>query len=295
MIRSMYSGIGGMKNFQTKLDVIGNNIANVNTFGFKKGRTTFKDLVSQQLSGASNPTDNRGGTNPRQIGLGSTLASVDTIHSQGSLQTTGRALDLGISGDGFFIVNDGNLSYYTRAGNFYLDRQGTLVTGDGLRVQGFRADANGQIDRNNFGDLTIAAGDVFEPRATTEASFRGNLNADMPQVNSQNGGPALVNGTANLTQATINDALKSGSLVTYQVNDSLGGTHEVRLIFQNTGNGNWSVGFITPTIVGGQHQQNNGELLYTYRSLAGAPPQDMLRFNSEGQLLPLNAAGNRSQ
>lgn len=106
MLRSMYSGISGMRNMQTKLDTIGNNIANVNTFGYKKGRTTFKDMVSQQIAGASGPGGNLGGTNPRQIGLGSQLASIDTIHTQGSLQNTNRELDLGISGDGYFRLGD---------------------------------------------------------------------------------------------------------------------------------------------------------------------------------------------
>jgi flagellar hook protein FlgE len=135
MLRSMYSGISGMKNFQVKLDVIGNNIANVNTYGFKKGRTTFKDLVSQQIAGAAAPGTGRGGVNPKQVGLGSQLATIDTVHTQGSLQTTGRPLDLGISGDGFFEVKDGANTLYTRAGNFYLDQAGDLVTGDGLYVQ----------------------------------------------------------------------------------------------------------------------------------------------------------------
>ncbi|ERN53129.1 flagellar basal body rod protein FlgG [Alkalihalophilus marmarensis] len=138
MLRSMYSGISGMRNFQTKLDVIGNNIANVNTFGFKKGRATFKDMVSQQIAGASGPNDpGRGGTNPRQVGLGSQLASIDTIHTQGSLQNTNRSLDMGISGDGYFVVDDGTGNYgYTRAGNFYLDSEGFLVNGDGMYVMG---------------------------------------------------------------------------------------------------------------------------------------------------------------
>jgi flagellar hook protein FlgE len=135
MLRSMYSGISGMKNFQVKLDVIGNNIANVNTYGFKKGRTTFKDLVSQQIAGAAAPGAGRGGVNPKQVGLGSQLSTIDTVHTQGSLQTTGRPLDLGISGDGFFEVSDGTNTMYTRAGNFYLDQAGNLVTGDGLFVK----------------------------------------------------------------------------------------------------------------------------------------------------------------
>jgi flagellar hook protein FlgE len=139
MLRSMYSGISGMKNFQTKLDVIGNNISNVNTYGFKKGRTTFKDMVSQQISGASAAGDERGGVNPKQVGLGSQIATIDTIHTQGSLQTTGRTLDLSISGDGFFRLKrpDGG-EVYTRAGNFYIDASedggGKLVNADGYYV-----------------------------------------------------------------------------------------------------------------------------------------------------------------
>lgn len=154
MIRSMYSGITGMKNFQTKLDVIGNNISNVNTYGFKKGRTTFKDMVSQQISGASAATANRGGTNPKQVGLGSQLASIDTLHTQGSLQTTGRSLDLAVSGDGFFIVADGTTPYYTRAGNFYMDNGGILVNSDGLEVRGFPPVADGTSVNNTSSVLT---------------------------------------------------------------------------------------------------------------------------------------------
>ncbi|MEK4030189.1 flagellar basal body rod protein FlgG [Pseudobacillus sp. FSL P4-0506] len=137
MLRSMYAGISGMKNFQTKLDVIGNNIANVNTFGFKKGRTTFKDMVNQQIAGASAPGASIGGANPKQIGLGSQLSTIDTIHTQGSLQTTGRVLDLAISGDGFFMTGNKDSSgkivnqRYTRNGNFYLDKNGEVVNSEG--------------------------------------------------------------------------------------------------------------------------------------------------------------------
>ncbi|MED4452906.1 flagellar basal body rod protein FlgG [Metabacillus fastidiosus] len=134
MLRSMYSGISGMKNFQTKLDVIGNNIANVNTYGFKKGRVVFKDLISQQIAGASGPGEVRGGVNARQIGLGSQLASVDTIHTIGATQTTSRPLDLAIAGDGFFVVgpDGGDDANFTRSGNFYLDEEGAIVNADGL-------------------------------------------------------------------------------------------------------------------------------------------------------------------
>ena len=265
MLRSMYSGIGGMKNFQTKLDVIGNNISNVNTYGFKKGRTTFKDLVSQQLAGASNPTDNRGGTNPQQIGLGGTMATVDTIHTQGSLQTTGRALDLGISGDGFFIVNDGALSYYTRAGNFYLDRDGTLVTGDGLKVQGYRPGNGGQIDQNNFGDLAIQAGDVFEPQATTEMSLKGNLRAEMPIIDNVINGDLSPEEYRSLSNVVINKV---------SVTDSLGSLHNLELVYQKTEESEWTVSVLLPEF------DEDGEL-FNYYNLGDT----LVEFGTDGKVI----------
>lgn len=139
MLRSMYSGISGLRNFQTKLDVIGNNISNVNTYGFKKGRVVFKDLISQTTAAASGSTGTRGGVNPKQVGLGSQLAAIDTIHTTGAMQSTFRTLDLAISGEGFFQVADytgGSFTntQYTRAGNFYLDSEGYLVNSDGKYV-----------------------------------------------------------------------------------------------------------------------------------------------------------------
>ena len=145
----MYSGISGLKNFQTKLDVIGNNIANVNTYGFKKGRTVFKDMISQTTAGASASTATRGGVNPKQVGLGSQIASIDTIHTGGSLQSTRRVLDSAISGDGFFQLADGaggsatadptgyaTGRLFSRAGNFYMDSKGFVVNGDGKYLVG---------------------------------------------------------------------------------------------------------------------------------------------------------------
>jgi len=134
----MYSGISGMKNFQTKLDVIGNNIANVNTAGFKKGRITFQDMLSQTSQGASGPVGNavnsRGGINPKQVGTGSKIGSIDTIHTQGFMQTTNETKDLMIQGDGMFVVQNGNEKLLTRSGNFTLDKNGDLVTADGYKV-----------------------------------------------------------------------------------------------------------------------------------------------------------------
>ncbi|WP_432354975.1 flagellar basal body rod protein FlgG [Sporosarcina sp. A2] len=162
MLRSMYSGISGLKNFQTKLDVIGNNIANVNTYGFKKGRTVFKDLYSQTVAGASAPVGNtRGGVNPKQVGLGSQLAAIDTLHTAGSTQFTGNTLDLAIEGDGFFIVQSGATAtdvQYTRAGNFYMDNEGTLVDGDGRFLQGLKnTETTAQVDGKDVKTTVLKA------------------------------------------------------------------------------------------------------------------------------------------
>ncbi|MFB4211131.1 flagellar basal body rod protein FlgG [Shouchella sp. JSM 1781072] len=131
MIRSMYSGISGMKGFQTKLDVIGNNIANVNTHGFKKGRVMFEDLMSQQMQSPLAPGANQGGVNPQQVGTGSTVGAIDTVHGEGPAQSTGRSLDLMINGDGFFTVSSNGETYYTRAGNFYIDANNNIVNSSG--------------------------------------------------------------------------------------------------------------------------------------------------------------------
>ncbi|WP_141992172.1 flagellar hook protein FlgE [Bacillus sp. B4EP4a] len=177
MLRSMYSGISGLKNLQTKLDVIGNNVANVNTYGFKKSRVTFSDAMNQTVSGASAAIANKGGTNSKQIGLGSTIATIDTIHTQSSLQTTGRDLDLGISGDGYFVVKQGDSLSYTRAGNFYLDDNGTLVNANGLKVQAYKVDENGKRSKT-IGDVAVNVNAILPAIATTKISVSGNLAAD---------------------------------------------------------------------------------------------------------------------
>jgi flagellar hook protein FlgE len=216
MLRSMYSGISGMRNFQTKLDVIGNNISNVNTFGYKKGRVTFKDLMSQTVAGASTPTAFKGGTNPQQIGLGSTMAAIDTIATQGSLQTTGRQLDLAVNGDGFFTVKNGNQSLYTRSGNFYLDREGSLVSAEGYKVQGFSVQ-NGAVT-NNLQDIKIDTSTFMAPKATENVSFSGNLYA----------------GAVAGDQTTAD----------FKVKDSLGFDHDVTISYEKTANPNeWNYSY----------------------------------------------------
>ncbi|MGG1616906.1 flagellar basal-body rod protein FlgF [Paenibacillus sp. NRS-1782] len=138
MLRSMYSGVSGMKGFQTKLDVIGNNIANVNTTGFKSSRVMFKDILSQTSSGASAPDGTTtAGQNAKQVGLGVSVSSIDTLHLPGSAMTTNNPTDLRINGDGFFLIkmNDAqDVPYLTRAGDFHVDASRNLVTSDGFFV-----------------------------------------------------------------------------------------------------------------------------------------------------------------
>ena len=128
MLRSLISSVAGLRNHLVRLDVIGNNIANVNTIGFKADRITFKDTMTQILQGATKPVGDLGGINPMQIGSGSAIGSIDTIFQQGGLETTGTITDLALQGSGFFVVNDGANQFYTRAGAFRFDADGQLVT-----------------------------------------------------------------------------------------------------------------------------------------------------------------------
>jgi flagellar hook protein FlgE len=173
----MYSGVSGLRGFQTAIDVVGNNIANVNTIGFKSGQTVFQDLLSQTIQGAGLPAQG-GGTNPAQVGLGMRLAGTTTSFSQGGLQNTGRPTDMSIQGDGFFVVRRGGESFYTRAGSFTLDGNGRLSTPQGTLVQGWTADAQGTINSNlDVGDIVMPVGSLIDPQITKNLIMGGNLPA----------------------------------------------------------------------------------------------------------------------
>lgn len=141
MLRSMYSGVSGLRSHQVYLDTVGNNIANVNTAGYKSGQVVFQDLLSQTMNGAGRPTEIYGGTNPYQVGLGTTIAGVQKNFTQGSAQDTGRTTDMMIQGDGFFITKkvEGGGNFYTRAGSMSLDANGRFVTPTGAMLQGWQA------------------------------------------------------------------------------------------------------------------------------------------------------------
>lgn len=139
MMKSLFSGVSGLKSHQTRMDVIGNNIANVNTVGYKSSRLTFSEIYSQTVRGAGGSSTNLGGTNPQQIGLGVTVGAIDVNHSKGSIQRTDSATDMMVDGNGYFIVSDSDAGlnrFYTRAGNFNVDESGYLVNSNGFKVLG---------------------------------------------------------------------------------------------------------------------------------------------------------------
>lgn len=187
MMRSLYSGISGLQNHQTRMDVVGNNIANVNTTGFKRGRVNFQDMISQNISGAARPTEQKGGVNPKQIGLGMTVASIDTIHSQGAFQATQKNTDVSIKGNGFFVLKNADKEIYTRAGAFGVDSNGTLVNpSNGMRVQGWMAQRiNGEDTLNTSADvqdLIIPVGQKDPASATNDVYFSSNLDKRIPVI-----------------------------------------------------------------------------------------------------------------
>jgi flagellar hook protein FlgE len=178
MLRSLYAGISGLRSHQTMLDVTGNNIANVNTTAFKSSSTQFQDTLSQLTQGAGGPQEGIGGTNPAQVGLGVLVAGISTNFAQGSTQATGKASDLMISGDGFFVTRQGNQTSYTRAGAFDFDADGRLTSPDGSLVQGWSAVDGVVADGGQIGDIQLPLNAISPGVATTAATMGGNLPSD---------------------------------------------------------------------------------------------------------------------
>ena len=175
MLRSLYSGISGLRSHQTMLDVTGNNIANVNTTAFKASATQFQDTLSQLTQAAGGATATTGGTNPAQVGLGVQVGGISTNFSQGSSQSTGKTTDLMISGDGFFVTARGGETLYTRSGSFDFDSRGRLVSPDGAIVQGWAAADGVVTDGGTTGDIELPVGAIVPAMASTSATFTGNL------------------------------------------------------------------------------------------------------------------------
>jgi flagellar hook protein FlgE len=182
MLRSLFSGISGLRAHQQMMDVTGNNIANVNTTGYKSSQTVFQDTLSQMVNAAGAPQNQAGGTNPAQVGLGVRLASINANFGQGAAQTTGKSSDMMIQGDGFFVVKSGGEALYTRAGSFTFDANGSLTTPNGQIVQGWSADGGGNVNTAGApGDIKLPIGISLAPEETTRFTLTGNLSFEAPQ------------------------------------------------------------------------------------------------------------------
>ena len=282
MMRSLYAGVSGLQNHQTRMDVIGNNISNVNTTGFKRGRVDFQDMISQQISGASRPTEEVGGVNPKEVGLGMSVAAIDTIFTQGNLQSTGVSTDIAIQGNGFFVMKNGDQTYYTRAGVFGVDSNGTLVNpANGLRVQGWMAE---QINGTTIlqtsatpGDLTIPVGQKDPPKATENVRFKCNLNKNMPEI------------PENPTEEQVRQGTWSTEMDIY---DTYGNAHELQMNFSKVpGNPNqWTV-----TMQIDPDAASDTETRVGFNTTDGVTNTYTLNFDNMGTLQSItDSAGNVS-
>ncbi|MCL2180832.1 MAG: flagellar hook-basal body complex protein, partial [Treponema sp.] len=204
MMRSLFSGVSGLQNHQTRMDVIGNNISNINTTGFKRGRVNFQDLLYQQLQGAARPTEDLGGVNPKEVGLGMSVASIDTLHIQGALQSTGVQTDLAIIGNGFFVLDDRGTQLFTRAGAFSVDSDGVMVNpANGMKVMGWMSrevegipvlDVSRPVEQIN-----IPVGGKDPARATTIINFACNLDKRIPELPENPTGDQVIRSTWSTT------------------------------------------------------------------------------------------------
>ena len=261
------------------MDVIGNNISNVNTYGFKTSRVTFQDMLSQTLSGAAKPEENVGGVNPKQVGLGMTIASIDRIFTQGSIQTTGNQTDLAISGDGFFMVSNGDKNFFTRAGTFSLDRDGNLVNpANGLKVQGWMAERNeeGEMILNSKGtpqDVVVPIYSKVEAKETTVVKYKCNLDSKKP-VLPENATPKMIASAAVTTNI--------------DVYDNLGNPHRMTLNLWHTGVNEWTAS--------ASMSDANGPVTLDIPGMEGANQENssskmILRFSPDGKLIAANDEG----
>jgi len=211
MMRSLYSGSVGIKNHQTKMDVIGDNIANVNTIGFKKSRVNFQDVLVQTLKATNSPNDTRGGTNALQVGTGMGLGSIDILNTQGVLNNTGKSTDLAIDGDGFFALSDGVNEYYTRSGSLDKDKNGSVIlVSNGLRVKGWNASPlTGEINTSASPTYVTLPpqGTSIPARASETITYANNLNAKIEAADGKR------------------------IATTSKVYDSLGIAHEINIVY----------------------------------------------------------------
>jgi flagellar hook protein FlgE len=235
VIRSLYSGLSGLRNHETQLDVIGNNIANLNTVGFKSARVTFEEMLPTTVRSPVNPTQTLGGQNPLQVGVGSKIGSITTLFTQGGIQTTGAQTDLAIQGKGFFVLSNGGSYTYSRDGSFQFDAMGRMVSpSTGFVVQGKMADSTGKLPPGTkLEDIRLAYGLEVPANATTKMTLSGNLDADAESLGSiietnrvyskeLSGSGSDINGL--FAAGTTNNAISGMSIGSTTVTISDGGT-----------------------------------------------------------------------
>ncbi|SYZ74269.1 putative Flagellar hook protein FlgE [Candidatus Zixiibacteriota bacterium] len=275
MMASLFAGVSGLRNHQTKMNVIGDNIANVNTIGFKAGRVTFQEALVQSYKGAGRPSSLNGGTNPVQLGLGMSVATIDNLFQQGGLETTGQITDLAIQGSGFFVLSNGTGRFYTRAGAFGFDANSNLVDpSTGMFVQGKMADADGNIlSTATVGNITLPFGQQDPARATTRVNLGNNLNSVATEstatlqssgttnINTVSG--TAINGAGGVHTLTLTGAQATNSTFTgTSVGDDGSGNPVVAL------SGNMTLGSLGVTdVTGFTLSRDNGAIVDTVSGL----------------------------
>lgn len=257
MMRSMFSGVSALRNHQIMMDVIGNNIANVNTIGFKSSRAIFQETLNQTLQTATAPTGNRGGTNPRQVGLGVSLGAIATHHTPGNLQQSGSDTDVAIQGDGYFVIGSGDQRFFTRAGAFGFDENGSLVNiTNGMHVYGWHAQ-NGVVNTNQpIEPLRVPTDQMIAPVATTRIEYSGNLDSRTTGTLAFDGKPMVISN----------------------------GTNEVSVSFELTPTGSFNEWHWRADVTGGTVLDENGDPV-------GAMAFGTIRVGPTGEIIFQSATG----
>ncbi|MGV8121216.1 MAG: flagellar hook protein FlgE [Candidatus Xenobiia bacterium LiM19] len=217
MPSGLSNAISGLTNFQKLIDVVGNNIANLNTPGYKASNVTFKELMSQTIKGASASSEGRGGTNPMQLGLGTTMGSIEQSQTQGPVEITGKSTDFAITGGGYFIMKDGETVRFSRNGNFSIDANGDLVNSIGMKLQGWTNvdSTTGEVDTqggaSTITPINVPLGSAVSAKASTVCNFSGNLDASGVPASA---GPPAVAATTYATKFTAYDIMGGATEVT---------------------------------------------------------------------------------
>ncbi len=272
ILSSIFTGVSGLNANGQELSVIGDNIANVNTIGFKGSRMAFGDILSQSLAGLS-------GTS--QVGRGVAVNGVTTMFTQGSFQNTSSGLDLAIDGEGFFMVNSGGATYYTRAGNFQVDQNGNVVTPSGAVLQGYLADATGTIG-GTIGNVQILANTSL-PRATSTADLSVNLDSGDSAIatGAWGGATGWVGGTTAQPPSTAYNY--TTSVTAY---DSQGNAHQVNIDFEKTGDNAWTAHYVYQDASGNYQSAGTQTLAFnadgTINTTTSNPSSGALTFNWGG-------------